>query len=131
MPRLDRAALNALKSVIDNADDRAAAIPRRALVELAGAVPDGTRVGLDLEAQCTLGVPVVVVSEPPHVDLATFGLTPRELQVARLIAEGLSNKEIARRLMISLGTAKDHVHNVLVKTGASNRTAVVARMRTG
>jgi DNA-binding NarL/FixJ family response regulator len=50
----------------------------------------------------------------------------REREVAALVAEGLSNKQIAARLFISLATVKDHVHRILKKTGLPNRAAVAA-----
>jgi DNA-binding CsgD family transcriptional regulator/tetratricopeptide (TPR) repeat protein len=50
------------------------------------------------------------------------GLTPREVEVLRLIAEGLSNKEIAERLFISQNTAANHIRRILTKTEAGNRT---------
>jgi predicted ATPase/DNA-binding NarL/FixJ family response regulator len=53
-------------------------------------------------------------------------LTRREQQVAALIAEGLSNKEIAARLVISQRTAEGHVENILVKLGFANRAQVAA-----
>jgi DNA-binding NarL/FixJ family response regulator len=55
-------------------------------------------------------------------------LTARELQVLRLLAEGLSNAEIASRLVISPSTAKVHVHHILEKTGAANRLQAVRRL---
>jgi DNA-binding NarL/FixJ family response regulator len=48
-------------------------------------------------------------------------LTAREVEVLRLLARGLSNKEIARQLVISPKTAGSHVENIYAKTGASNR----------
>jgi DNA-binding NarL/FixJ family response regulator len=51
-------------------------------------------------------------------------LTPRELEIMRLISTGLSNKEIARQLNISLATAKSHVHNVLGKLNVRRRAQV-------
>jgi DNA-binding CsgD family transcriptional regulator len=54
------------------------------------------------------------------------GLTPRELQVLELLAEGASNKAIARRLGISVHTAKFHVRSVIDKLDATSRTDAVA-----
>jgi DNA-binding CsgD family transcriptional regulator len=53
-------------------------------------------------------------------------LTPRELEVLNLLAEGASNKVIARRLGISIHTAKFHVGSLLEKLDASGRTDAVA-----
>jgi len=50
-----------------------------------------------------------------------MGLTPREVEVLGLLARGLSNKEIAQRLVISRKTAGTHVEHIYAKTGASNR----------
>ena len=48
-------------------------------------------------------------------------LTQRELEVVRLLGEGLSNKQIARRLSVSLYTVKNHVHNILDKLQVQSR----------
>lgn len=53
------------------------------------------------------------------------GLTPREAEVLVLIAEGLSNKEIARELHISQATVKTHINNLFAKTGARDRAQAV------
>jgi LuxR family maltose regulon positive regulatory protein len=63
------------------------------------------------------------VGPPPGV------LSERELEVLRLIAAGLSNGQIAGRLVISLGTAKTHVHNIFEKVGAGDRLHAVNRAR--
>ncbi|WP_238412258.1 ATP-binding protein [Saccharothrix deserti] len=52
------------------------------------------------------------------------GLTRRQLEIAHLVAEGLSNKEIAARLVIALRTAETHVENVLTKLGFTSRTQI-------
>jgi len=53
-------------------------------------------------------------------------LTRREHEVAALLAEGLSNADVARRLFISPKTAAVHVSNILMKLGMSNRAEVAA-----
>jgi DNA-binding NarL/FixJ family response regulator len=52
-------------------------------------------------------------------------LTPREMEVLRLLPQGLSNKEIAVRLDVSETTAKWFVKNILQKLGVNDRTAAV------
>jgi len=56
------------------------------------------------------------------------GLTCREIQTLRLISEGLSNKEIARELGISVSTVKNHVHSVLEKLRVQSRSQAAARV---
>ena len=56
-------------------------------------------------------------------------LTSREREVLGLIDEGLSNKEIARRLVIEVPTVKNHVHNILDKLRARSRGEAAARLR--
>jgi non-specific serine/threonine protein kinase len=53
-------------------------------------------------------------------------LTPREHEVARLIAEGLSNRQIGTRLVVSHRTVAGHVENILRKLGFASRTQVAA-----
>jgi len=57
-------------------------------------------------------------------------LSERELEVLRLMAEGLSNQEIAERLFISVGTVKTHVHNICGKLAVGSRTQAAAQART-
>jgi len=57
---------------------------------------------------------------------AVKALTDRERQIVRLVTEGLSTKEIGRRLKIADGTIKAHLHSIFGKLQVSNRTALVA-----
>jgi two-component system nitrate/nitrite response regulator NarL len=63
--------------------------------------------------------------EPP----TTSALTRREREIAELVNEGLSNKEIARSLRIGAATVKNHVHNILEKLQVSRRGEAAARLR--
>lgn len=65
-------------------------------------------------------------AEPSSIEPAE-PLTPREVEVLQLLAEGLSNKQIATRLAISEHTAKFHVAAILGKLGAETRTDAVVR----
>jgi two-component system, NarL family, nitrate/nitrite response regulator NarL len=56
-------------------------------------------------------------------------LTGRELQIVRLIDDGLSNKEIARRLYIEVATVKNHVHNILEKLQVRRRAEAATKLR--
>lgn len=61
--------------------------------------------------------------------VAALGLTPRELEILSLMAEGLSNREIAERAFVSENTVKTHAGRVLDKLGAARRTQAVQRAR--
>jgi DNA-binding NarL/FixJ family response regulator len=62
----------------------------------------------------------------PQVLAANLGLTPREGEVLALIAEGLSNLEIADRLVVSEATVKSHVNHLLAKIGVRGRAQAVS-----
>jgi LuxR family maltose regulon positive regulatory protein len=77
------------------------------------------------------GAPDVVVqsahapAHPPQVE----PLSEREEEVLRLIADGLSNREIAERLIVGVGTVKTHINNIYGKLGVHSRTQALARAR--
>ena len=102
------------------------ALPATELVQLADEIRIETGITVDFKAADDLGEPLVVVRVPfePTPDACLDSLSPRELEVVALIAEGMSNKAISARLFISPATVKDHVHQVLEKTGLENRTSV-------
>ena len=59
------------------------------------------------------------------------GYTERELEIIEAVAEGLSNKEIAKKLFISEGTVKNYITTILSKEGLSHRTALAVYYLTG
>lgn len=72
------------------------------------------------------------VTEVPAKDKNTYGLTDRELDVLELMVEGLSNPQIAEKLVITKATTKAHVHSILQKLCAATRTqATVMAMKEG
>jgi DNA-binding NarL/FixJ family response regulator len=72
----------------------------------------------------------VAVTSPPTrpapSDELPDGLTRREAEVLRLIAEGLSNREIEQRLYVSTATVKTHINRIFAKTGVRDRAQAVA-----
>jgi two-component system, NarL family, nitrate/nitrite response regulator NarL len=72
---------------------------------------------------------VATLAREPRLEPIQDGLTARELDVLRLIDDGLSNKEIANALLIELPTVKNHVHSILEKFDVRRRTAAAARAR--
>ncbi len=57
-----------------------------------------------------------------------YNLTDRELEIVQLIAQGLSNKEIAEILFLSTNTIRTHINNIFNKLSVSNRTAILYKM---
>jgi DNA-binding CsgD family transcriptional regulator len=90
----------------------------RRLADMIGSLP-----GLQLAAD---GEPADLVLSPGETDTGFAALTAREREVVGLLAEGLSNKEIALRLGIAPDTAKFHVGRVIDKLDATGRTDAVA-----
>jgi NarL family two-component system response regulator LiaR len=103
-----------LKNV--SADDLAAAI-REAHAGRSTLAPEAIQALVQVEAAPSI----------PDKDLAAaFDLTRREQEVLALLVEGLSNPDIAERLVVSRSTAKAHVSNILSKMGVSNRAEAIS-----
>jgi DNA-binding NarL/FixJ family response regulator len=66
------------------------------------------------------------VDRPGRASRETGGLSPRELDVVRLVAAGRSNQAIAAELYLSEKTVARHMSNILAKLGVSSRTAAAA-----
>jgi DNA-binding NarL/FixJ family response regulator len=108
-------------------------VVRRRIAALLHADPDVSIVGDAVEADLVMDERVVATSGVPATEpLEGAALAPRELEVLRLVAQGLANKEIAAELGISPHTVKYHLASVLAKLGVSTRTeAVLLGIRTG
>lgn len=99
------------------------------LAEVSRLLPTGLGLTIDFRAAETLGHPLIVVRPSRELDPCFTELTPRERQVAGLVASGLRNRDIAVALGISVATVKDHVHRILAKSGLDGRAAVAALWR--
>ena len=64
-------------------------------------------------------------ARPPTGRRVVHELSEREIEIIELVAEGLTNQEIAERLTISKRTVDNHVSNIFTKTGAKNRVALL------
>ncbi len=127
---IDETVLGALKEAVTAIDrDAPRPVPVTLLEPLIGVARPGLHLHLDLDASATIGAPLVTVMDRGQPADLLKPLTKRQRQVAELIIEGLSNRDIADRLGISLGTVKDHVHAVLDRLNLPSRTALIAAAR--
>jgi DNA-binding NarL/FixJ family response regulator len=101
-------------------DDMRRSPTRLPLVAISAVHNCGHNVRVDASADRV----IAVVS--PRRDHRLDVLTPREHQVATLIACGYTNRQIAVALSITLGTTKDHVHAILTKTSFETRSQMIA-----
>ena len=73
---------------------------------------------------CAKGVLRPMATDDP-TDPLTIALSAREIEIIELVADGLTNQEIADKLTISKRTVDNHVSNVFTKTGSKNRVALL------
>jgi len=117
-----------LRVYLDVADP----VTRRRLAALVKADPEIALVAEAEEADVVVSERVIATAAPATVPREGAALTPRELDVLRLVAQGLGNKEIAADLDLSTHTVKYHLASVLAKLGVRSRTEAVSRgIRTG
>ena len=114
------AAADAFQAMTQTRPHRGPMPPERAGEELASASrggelePDGAAAGLEAARQRR---------QRRHRNLRPARLSDREIEVLRLVAEGCSNRDIAKRLYISPRTADHHVQHIYAKIGVSSRAA--------
>jgi predicted ATPase/DNA-binding CsgD family transcriptional regulator len=87
----------------------------------------GTRLSRDAAIALALGEPAPT-ADTSSVQAGTAPLGKRQVQVARLVADGLTNKQIATRLFISEHTVDSHIHSILNKLGFTSRAQIAAWM---
>jgi two-component system nitrate/nitrite response regulator NarL len=100
------------------------------LADVAGAIDEAAgspRIATQL-LRCVTRLPTARAAERSTGGVA---LTRREREIVALIDEGLSNKEIARQLVIEVATVKNHVHNILEKLCVESRGEAAAAIRRG
>lgn len=116
-----------IRRLIDIASRSHPGVPVRDLVTTCSQLSQA-RLTIDLAAAQMIGVPVVVLRERSTNPVQPIfeKLSAREREVATLIAAGCDNAQIARKLSISIGTVKDHVHHALAKTRLKTRTELAA-----
>ena len=82
-------------------------------------------------AQCSAEVSAILMrrvyafASQPNPDSTTDLLTARELEILKLLEQGLTNQQIASRLSVTVHTVKNHVHSLLTKLGVSSRAEAV------
>jgi len=125
---IDLTTLGQLRAMVRQLHDRNSAGTSLAeVVRLAREVELRSGITVDFGATPELGQPLLVVRMPSGAPLPSASLnalTPREREVAALVADGLSNKQIAQKLRLTVGTVKHYVHQILEKTGLQGRVGI-------
>ncbi len=120
-----------IEAIVEVAAGRTVLDPtvQRRLVELATATPlappDGVGPGVGAEPIATPAAATAADLSPDDAAV-TQGLTRREVDVVRLVADGLTNRQIARQLVVSEATVKTHLNHLLAKLDVDGRPGLVA-----
>jgi DNA-binding CsgD family transcriptional regulator len=89
--------------------------------------------GEDIKSPSHIMLLIERIAEKHDIDIdrakKRYGLSKREIEIVRLISEGLTNKEIAERLFISESTVKDHIKNIMKKMGTRSRNEIIALLK--
>jgi DNA-binding CsgD family transcriptional regulator len=118
-PELALTHLRLAELLLEDADDSARS---EALAHLDTAIPELRDMKMLPALERALALSNTYQARSPSLD----GLTPREREIASLIARGLSNREIGERLVITEGTVEVHVKHILSKLGFRSRSQVVS-----
>jgi DNA-binding CsgD family transcriptional regulator len=118
--------LEAARARLELARAIAAGAPEAAMAEARGALAAFERLGAARDADAAAGLLRRLGAPGRAFPRGSGGLTKRETEVLSLLAEGLSNAEIAERLYVSRRTAEHHVANILSKLGVRSRTEAAA-----
>jgi DNA-binding NarL/FixJ family response regulator len=84
---------------------------------------EGQAMPLDAAVAYALEPPAIVVPAPAARAIFPAGLTPREVDVLRLVAQGLTDAEVAERLVMARRTVNTHLTSIYTKLGVSSRAA--------
>ncbi len=82
-----------------------------------------------VEKLVTVNVPQPAFFESDQTEIEKRGISTRELEVLQLVADGLSNQEIADKLFVSLNTVKTHTSNLFLKLEVSRRTQAIQKAK--
>jgi len=93
--------------------------------EFTQAKREGRLLTIDQAIELALALPLGWETTPPEAQVESDGLTSREREVARLIAQGKSNGEIAAELVLSKRTVEKHIANILSKLELTGRAQIV------
>lgn len=117
---------NVAQAIYRQLDERSETLLREGLgdARFEAALAEGASYSLEQALAAALGEAHAPEAEPATRVTGPGGLTRREWQIAELVAEGLSNKDIAERLVISRRTAETHIEHILTKLGFRSRVQV-------